>query len=84
MRTYFLFLLIPFYLSGCIGAFVSGNTRYDDVPYPDIRTIPPRPEKESRKKITAREAHKEALEARREQLEGWRDQAAWDEEESTL
>ncbi len=68
-------------LSGCLGAFVSDNTRYADVPYPDIRTVPPRPEAESIKVISSREAHKENLEARREELEEWRDQALWSEDE---
>lgn len=59
---------ISFFLSGCIGASFSGNTRYENCPYPDIRTVPPLPKKNPQENIIT-ELQIEELEMCRDVLE---------------
>src|SRR5436190_15277940 len=35
-------LMLPFFLTGCVGAIFTGQTEYLDECYPDIRTVPER------------------------------------------
>ena len=80
MRMHWLFLTLSLCLSGCIGALFSDNSRYSDVPYPDIRQVPPRPQPDC-KKTASYEAHIEELETRRDAIEEWRDDAVKKDDE---
>lgn len=42
MKKILLLLVLPLFLTGCIGTLISGNTGYLGEDYPDIRTVPER------------------------------------------
>ena len=42
MTQKLLYLCIPFFLTGCVGAIITGQTEYMGEGYPDIRTVPER------------------------------------------
>ena len=74
MNLKFLYLMAPILLSGCIGAWISGNTGYLSEEYPDIRTVPQQPEASKPRGMhrgneqIARETDFEKLEQDREKI----------------
>lgn len=44
MKQKLFYLSLPLFLSGCVGAFFTGQTEYVGECYPDIRTVPERKE----------------------------------------
>ena len=42
MKQKLFYLSLPLFLSGCVGAFLTGQTEYVGECYPDIRTVPER------------------------------------------
>lgn len=44
IQKLFYVITLPFFLTGCIGSILSGQTEYMDEGFPDIRTVPEREE----------------------------------------
>lgn len=44
MNRFLLYISLPFLLSGCVGTMISGKTGHLGDDYPDIRSVPGRPE----------------------------------------
>ena len=70
----FFYLIPPLLLTGCIGAWISGNTGYLGEGYPDIRTVPERKEAiaprglHEKEEKTSRAADFKKLEEEREKI----------------